>query len=65
MYNVRRFYPAFYMPMVHIPATIRNKASYNLGADTSMNAIMEACDTIYQNATARRKRIFVVEVHGG
>ncbi|KAI8361287.1 phosphofructokinase-domain-containing protein [Mortierella sp. GBAus27b] len=68
MYNARNSYPAFCMPMVHIPATISNNVpgtEYSLGADTSLNAIMEACDAIKQSATASRKRVFVVEVHGG
>ncbi|KAF9944888.1 6-phosphofructokinase, alpha subunit, partial [Mortierella alpina] len=38
---------------------------YSLGCDTSLNAIMESCDAIKQSATASRKRVFVVEVHGG
>ncbi|KAG0026616.1 6-phosphofructokinase, alpha subunit [Podila clonocystis] len=68
MYNARNVYPAFCMPMVHIPATISNNVpgtEYSLGCDTSLNAIMEACDAIKQSATASRKRVFVVEVHGG
>ncbi|KAF9585607.1 6-phosphofructokinase, alpha subunit [Lunasporangiospora selenospora] len=68
MYNARHLYPAFCMPMVHIPATISNNVpgtEYSLGCDTSLNAIMEACDALKQSATASRKRVFVVEVHGG
>ncbi|KAG0198837.1 6-phosphofructokinase, alpha subunit [Mortierella sp. GBA30] len=68
MYNARHLYPAFCMPMVHIPATISNNVpgtEYSLGCDTSLNSIMEACDAIKQSATASRKRVFVVEVHGG
>ncbi|KAI1315236.1 6-phosphofructokinase, alpha subunit [Mortierella claussenii] len=68
MYNARNSYPAFCMPMVHIPATISNNVpgtEYSLGCDTSLNAIMESCDAIKQSATASRKRVFVVEVHGG
>jgi len=68
MYNARNVYPSFCMPMVHIPATISNNVpgtEYSLGCDTSLNAIMEACDAIKQSATASRKRVFVVEVHGG
>ncbi|KAG0301489.1 6-phosphofructokinase, alpha subunit [Dissophora globulifera] len=68
MYRARDSYPAFCMPMVHIPATISNNVpgtEYSLGTDTSLNAIMEACDAIKQSATASRKRVFIVEVHGG
>ncbi|KAG0253497.1 6-phosphofructokinase, alpha subunit [Mortierella polycephala] len=46
MYNARNVYPAFCMPMVHIPATISNNVpgtEYSLGCDTSLNAIMDAC----------------------
>ncbi|KAF9101901.1 6-phosphofructokinase, alpha subunit [Mortierella sp. GBA35] len=68
MNNARNVYPAFCMPMVHIPATISNNVpgtEFSLGCDTSLNAIMESCDAIKQSATASRKRVFVVEVHGG
>ncbi|KAG0046438.1 6-phosphofructokinase, alpha subunit [Gryganskiella cystojenkinii] len=68
MYNGRGLYPALCMPIVHIPATISNNVpgtEYSLGCDTSLNAIMDACDAIKQSATASRKRVFVVEVHGG
>ncbi|KAK3831339.1 MAG: 6-phosphofructokinase [Linnemannia elongata] len=68
MSNARNVYPAFCMPMVHIPATISNNVpgtEFSLGCDTSLNAIMDACDAIKQSATASRKRVFVVEVHGG
>lgn len=68
MNNARNVYPAFCMPMVHIPATISNNVpgtEFSLGCDTSLNAIMDACDAIKQSATASRKRVFVVEVHGG
>lgn len=68
MSKARDVYPAFCMPMVHIPATISNNVpgtEFSLGCDTSLNAIMDACDAIKQSATASRKRVFVVEVHGG
>ncbi|KAF9934112.1 6-phosphofructokinase, alpha subunit [Linnemannia zychae] len=68
MNNARDLYPAFCMPMVHIPATISNNVpgtEFSLGCDTSLNAIMDSCDAIKQSATASRKRVFVVEVHGG
>ncbi|KAF9116015.1 6-phosphofructokinase, alpha subunit [Mortierella sp. AM989] len=68
MNNARNTYPAFCIPMVHIPATISNNVpgtEYSLGADTSLNSIVQACDALKQSATASRKRVFVVEVHGG
>ncbi|KAL7750945.1 6-phosphofructokinase, alpha subunit [Sorochytrium milnesiophthora] len=68
MYSNRESYPAFCIPMVHIPATISNNApgtDYSLGSDTALNVIVESCDCIKQSASASRKRVFVVEVHGG
>ncbi|KAG0000121.1 6-phosphofructokinase, alpha subunit, partial [Entomortierella chlamydospora] len=68
MYNARDTYPAFCIPMVNIPATISNNVpgtEYSLGTDTSVNSIVTACDALKQSATASRKRVFVVEVHGG
>lgn len=63
----REIYPAFCIPMVCLPATISNNVpgtDYSLGSDTALNAITEACDRIKQSATASRKRVFMVEVHG-
>ncbi|KAF8983921.1 6-phosphofructokinase, alpha subunit [Entomortierella lignicola] len=68
MQNARNTYPSFCIPMVHIPATISNNVpgtEYSLGADTSLNSTVVACDALKQSATASRKRVFVVEVHGG
>ncbi|KAF9359286.1 6-phosphofructokinase, alpha subunit [Mortierella sp. AD094] len=68
MHNARDTYPSFCIPMVNIPATISNNVpgtEYSLGSDTSVNSIVEACDALKQSATASRKRVFVVEVHGG
>ncbi|ORZ35151.1 phosphofructokinase-domain-containing protein [Catenaria anguillulae PL171] len=61
-------YPALCIPMVHIPATISNNVpgtDYSLGSDTALNAIVDACDKLKQSASASRKRVFMVEVHGG
>lgn len=61
-------YPAFAIPMVHLPATISNNVpgtDYSIGSDTALNAIVEACDRIKQSAAASRSRVFVVEVQGG
>ena len=54
--------------MVCLPATISNNVpgtDFTLGCDTSLNAIVESCDAIKQSASASRRRVFVVEVHGG
>ena len=64
----RKHYPAFQIPMVHIPATISNNVpmtEYSLGSDTSLNALVDACDAIKQSASASRNRVFVVETQGG
>ena len=64
----RKHYPAFHIPMVHLPATISNNVpmtEFSLGSDTSLNALVDACDAIKQSASASRNRVFVVEVQGG
>ncbi|KAG6840606.1 hypothetical protein C0991_005647 [Blastosporella zonata] len=64
----RKYYPAFHIPMVHLPATISNNVpmtEFSLGSDTSLNALVDACDAIKQSASASRNRVFVVETQGG
>lgn len=64
----RKYYPALHIPMVHLPATISNNVpmtEYSLGSDTSLNALVDACDAIKQSASASRNRVFVVETQGG
>lgn len=64
----RKHYPQFHIPMVHLPATISNNVpmtEYSLGSDTSLNALVDACDAIKQSASASRDRVFVVETQGG
>lgn len=64
----RKHYPAFHIPLVHLPATISNNVpmtEYSLGSDTSLNALVDACDSIKQSASASRNRVFVVETQGG
>ncbi|CAG8501827.1 20110_t:CDS:10, partial [Racocetra fulgida] len=66
--DARDKYPAFCIPMVCIPATISNNVpgtEFSLGCDTSLNAIVDNCDILKQSASASRRRVFVVEVHGG
>ncbi|KAJ1960517.1 6-phosphofructokinase, alpha subunit, partial [Dispira parvispora] len=68
LYRQRAAYPAFCIPMVLIPATISNNVpgtDHSLGSDTSLNALVEACDRIKQSASASRRRVFVVETQGG
>lgn len=64
----RSNYPAFQIPMIHLPATLSNNVpltDFSLGSDTSLNALVEACDAIKQSASASRNRVFVVETQGG
>nr|XP_019047124.1 6-phosphofructokinase [Kwoniella bestiolae CBS 10118]OCF26054.1 6-phosphofructokinase [Kwoniella bestiolae CBS 10118] len=64
----RANYPSFQIPMVHLPATISNNVpmtDFSLGSDTSLNALVDACDAIRQSASASRNRVFVVETQGG
>ncbi|EJD06466.1 6-phosphofructokinase [Fomitiporia mediterranea MF3/22] len=64
----RSLYPAFHIPMVCVPATISNNVpvtEFSLGSDTSLNALVDACDAIKQSASASRNRVFVVETQGG
>ena len=66
--EARLVYPALCIPMVHIPATISNNipaTDFSIGSDTALNVIVRSCDSIRLSANASRKRVFVVEVHGG
>jgi 6-phosphofructokinase len=66
--HARSMYPAFCVPMVHLPATVSNNVpgtETSVGCDTALNVIVEACDRIKLSANASRKRVFVVEVQGG
>lgn len=68
LHGGRKHYPAFHVPMVHLPATISNNVpltEFSLGSDTSLNALVDACDAIKQSASASRNRVFVVETQGG
>jgi len=68
MEEARKHYPSFHIPMVHLPATISNNVpmtEYSLGSDTSLNALVSACDAIKQSANASRDRVFVIETQGG
>ncbi len=62
----REAFPAFDIPIICLPATINNNlpgSELSVGADTALNAIVEAVDKIKQSAVASR-RCFVVEVMG-
>lgn len=64
----RHNYPAFQIPIIHLPATLSNNVpmtDFSLGSDTSLNSLVEACDAIRQSASASRNRVFIVETQGG
>ncbi|ORY30350.1 6-phosphofructokinase [Naematelia encephala] len=66
--QARKAYPALQIPMIHLPATLSNNVpltDFSLGSDTSLNALVDACDAIKQSASASRNRVFVVETQGG
>ncbi|MBW0490176.1 hypothetical protein O181_029891 [Austropuccinia psidii MF-1] len=66
--QVKNKYKELNIPMIHLPATISNNVpvtEWSLGSDTSVNVLVDACDTIRQSATASRNRVFVVETQGG
>jgi 6-phosphofructokinase 1 len=66
LFEERRNFPAFTIPMVCLPATIDNNApgtELSIGADTALNSIVSVVDKIKQSAVAER-RCFVVEVMG-
>ncbi|KAI7868080.1 6-phosphofructokinase [Spinellus fusiger] len=66
--RARSHYPSLNIPIGLLPATISNNVpgtDYSLGSDTSLNAIVSACDAIIQSARSSRRRVFVVEVQGG
>jgi 6-phosphofructokinase 1 len=66
LYEERKNFPAFNIPIVCLPASIDNNlpgSEVSIGADTALNSIMQAVDKIKQSATAAG-RCFVVEVMG-
>jgi 6-phosphofructokinase 1 len=66
--KARTEYPSLCLPLVVIPATISNNVpgtEYSIGSDTALNVIVQSCDYIRQSASSSRKRVFVVDVHGG
>ncbi len=62
----RQIFSAFNIPIICLPATIDNNlpgSELSIGADTALNSIVEAIDSIKQSAVASR-RCFIVEVMG-
>ncbi|XP_017285037.1 ATP-dependent 6-phosphofructokinase, platelet type isoform X7 [Kryptolebias marmoratus] len=68
LYEARAHYQEFCIPMCILPATISNNVpgtDLSLGADTSLNAIVETCDRIKQSASGTKRRVFIIETMGG
>ncbi|XP_013995008.1 ATP-dependent 6-phosphofructokinase, platelet type isoform X2 [Salmo salar] len=64
----REKYNEFCVPMVMVPATVNNNVpgtDLSIGADTSLNAIVETCDRIKQSASGTKRRVFIIETMGG
>ncbi len=66
LFEERKNYPAFDIPLVCLPATIDNNlpgTELSIGADTALNNIAGVVDKIKQSAVAEQ-RCYVVEVMG-
>ena len=66
LYDERKNFAAFNIPVVCVPASINNNlpgADFSIGSDTALNSITEVVDKIKQSAVASN-RCFVVEVMG-
>lgn len=66
LYKMRKIFPVFNIPFVCIPASINNSlpgCELSIGADTALNNIVSAIDTIKNSADSSR-RAFIVEVMG-
>ncbi|XP_065652484.1 ATP-dependent 6-phosphofructokinase, muscle type isoform X2 [Hydra vulgaris] len=66
--EARSSYSAFRIPMVLVPATMSNNVPgtwFSLGADTTLNVIVECCDKIRQSAGSTARSVFIVETMGG
>ncbi len=66
LFEQRKNFPAFDIPMVCLPATINNNlpaTDFSVGPDTALHSIVWAVDRIKQSAVAS-SRVFVVEVMG-
>ncbi|XP_061879059.1 ATP-dependent 6-phosphofructokinase, platelet type-like isoform X1 [Entelurus aequoreus] len=68
LFEARANYEEFCVPMCMFPATISNNVpgtDLSIGADTSLNAIVETCDRIKQSASGTKRRVFIIETMGG
>uniref|UniRef100_A0A3P8X271 6-phosphofructokinase n=1 Tax=Cynoglossus semilaevis TaxID=244447 RepID=A0A3P8X271_CYNSE len=68
LYQARADFQEFCIPLCVLPATISNNVpgtDLSIGADTSLNAIVETCDRIKQSASGTKRRVFIIETMGG
>jgi 6-phosphofructokinase 1 len=66
LFEERKNFPAFNIPIICLPATIDNNlpgTELSIGADTALNNIVGVVDKIKQSAVAER-RCYIVEVMG-
>ncbi|XP_077362119.1 ATP-dependent 6-phosphofructokinase, platelet type isoform X4 [Festucalex cinctus] len=68
LFEARERYEEFCVPLCMLPATISNNVpgtDLSIGADTSLNALVETCDRIKQSASGTKRRVFIIETMGG
>ncbi|XP_061695946.1 ATP-dependent 6-phosphofructokinase, platelet type isoform X1 [Syngnathoides biaculeatus] len=68
LFEARAHFDEFCVPLCMLPATISNNVpgtDLSIGADTSLNAIVETCDRIKQSASGTKRRVFIIETMGG
>mmetsp|Transcript_1847 Transcript_1847/g.2958 ORF Transcript_1847/g.2958 Transcript_1847/m.2958 type:complete len:767 (-) Transcript_1847:21-2321(-) len=56
-----------HVPIALVPATISNNfpgTDFSLGADTALNAVVQAIDTVKKSASSSHSRVFIVETQG-
>ncbi|XP_060136877.1 ATP-dependent 6-phosphofructokinase, platelet type isoform X4 [Zootoca vivipara] len=68
LFEARSRFEEFCIPICIVPATISNNVpgtDFSIGADTSLNAIVETCDRIKLSASGTKRRVFIIETMGG
>uniref|UniRef100_A0ACB8FVY2 Uncharacterized protein n=1 Tax=Sphaerodactylus townsendi TaxID=933632 RepID=A0ACB8FVY2_9SAUR len=66
--EARSTFEEFCVPICVLPATISNNVpgtDLSIGADTSLNIIVETCDRIKLSASGTKRRVFIIETMGG
>ncbi len=68
MYDQRKDFAEFRIPLVCIPAVISNNVpgtDISIGSDTALNEIVSICDKLKLSAMGSNRRVFLVETMGG